>query len=289
VTKYPIQDIKTKKWPKIDESVFSAELLPETTFIGTCWVGDDMLKEIAMTEKEIQLKSEVDFDPYIFYRCTRKLKDGKQLPKINLTDYFPLSDNSGVSLEIIPDVSLMKNESIINKNPELFEEIKQTILNFPANLESELKSTLEKHIKNNNLDMDSLIDLSQLTFTSPDLIQMDPRTLNLKVQALQSLNKHFMSIINYIILDLESIEWIKKEIESGGMSDSLAHSFMNARELAFSSVKDRFINDIVKGMRSAAGRKLMKIAVDRSRAREWSEEGKVDHKGEGSIFGQVWT
>jgi len=53
------------------------------------------------------------------------------LPKINLTEFFDLTEHKGVIIEISPNFSFEKNQEIIDKNIESYKDIQELIQKFP--------------------------------------------------------------------------------------------------------------------------------------------------------------
>lgn len=144
--KYPISDIESKVWPQISKDLFKEQKRESATYISKCTAEDKSLPNVEVGEKGILLRGAYDLDPLIFYRLTHELKEDAELPSINLQDYYPLSDNKGIIVEITPNFNFDKNEDIINKNIENFKELSELIQKFPKQCDNELKEVVEKHI-----------------------------------------------------------------------------------------------------------------------------------------------
>ena len=54
---------------------------------------DEKLVEINLSEKEFAQPTEFDFKPAVYFRLTRKLKEGTQLPLIDYDRLFEIDPN----------------------------------------------------------------------------------------------------------------------------------------------------------------------------------------------------
>ena len=100
-------------------------------YIANLKIGDKPVPKIELTEKEFKNSNQYDLDPLIFYRINKPLKEGKELPVINLTDFYEQTDKKGLSIELSPDYSYQKNQSIIDKSKDSYKDIYDQVVKFP--------------------------------------------------------------------------------------------------------------------------------------------------------------
>lgn len=84
-------------------NTFSDEALPNPVYVSKCIIEEKSIQNIEVSEASILLRGNYDLDPIIFYRTSHKLKEGQELPQIDLSNYYELSPNKGVVIEISPN------------------------------------------------------------------------------------------------------------------------------------------------------------------------------------------
>ena len=109
VIKYPIKDIPSRNWPEISKDIFTEEDRASNHYISNCKVDDKNLPELEISESSILNRGPYDFDPLIFIKCSKNLKKDSILPRINLLDYYELTENKGVYVEVQPNYIYEKN------------------------------------------------------------------------------------------------------------------------------------------------------------------------------------
>ena len=126
-TKYPLKNLKCK-FPKLKEgdllvSKDTEHDLKYPLYITNLKIGDKPLTKVELTETEFHNLNVNDIDPQIYYRVSRPLAEGKELPVMSLTDYFDQTKQKGLSIELSPDYSYIKNDKIIEKSKETYKDI----------------------------------------------------------------------------------------------------------------------------------------------------------------------
>lgn len=174
-TKYPLKNLKCK-FPKLKEGDLLVSKDTEfdskyPLYITNLKLGDKPLTKVELTENEFYNLNVNDIDPLIYYRVSRPLADGKELPVMSLTDYFEQTKQKGLSIELSPDYSYIKNDKIIEKSKETYKDIYDQVVKFPRQCDRELLECLEKHIKDNDLNFDD---------TNSAKIEISPSSLTFK-------------------------------------------------------------------------------------------------------------
>jgi hypothetical protein len=155
-----------------------------------------------------------------------------------LTNYFPLSANKGVVVEISPNFRFDKNKDIINKNIENYKEIEELIQKFPKACDNELKEVIEKHISENNIDFittqEVLIESNDLKIKGKRLKGLSDKNKQMRVNALIEYNKIFLKTIPFVYLDEESLKEMQQVLHSGEpIPQTLSFAFLRGKNLAF--------------------------------------------------------
>lgn len=73
------------------QGLTNGEKLAEVKYISKCTSEEKSLSNIEANETSILLRGNYDLDPLIFYRLNESLKEGVELPSIELTEYYELS------------------------------------------------------------------------------------------------------------------------------------------------------------------------------------------------------
>jgi hypothetical protein len=230
-TKYPIKGLKSKKFPKVREGDVlddKAEVGPRYPLYRTnCKVGDKPLTKLELTQREFLNCNSHDLDPLLFYRISKPLVAGKDLPELNLTDYFDKAKNKGINIELCPDYSYIKNDSIIEKSKDTYKEIYEQVVKFPKQCDRELLECLEKHIAEKDLNFDDTsgnkieISANDLKFKNKRLKGLPDKTKQQRINALLKYNIFFLKTIPYVLLRRGDTQIHMATTQRHEMSDKL--------------------------------------------------------------------
>jgi hypothetical protein len=191
----------------LPEDASPADENAEVTYISKCEVEGKALAGIELNQTQIFLRGCHDLDPHIFYRV-RGAK--RELPAINLANYFPLSQFKGITVEITPDFSFEKSKEIVNKNLDSYKEIEEQVQKFPKSCDNELKEVIEKHIADNSIDFitnkDVTIEAHDLKIKGKKLKGLSDKNKQMRVNALLELNKAFIKTIPFVFLEEEALK-----------------------------------------------------------------------------------
>ena len=294
-TKYPLKNLECA-FPLLNEDEFLVGKniehdLNYPLYITNLKIEDKPLIKIELTETEFHNLNVNDIDPQIFYRVSRPLAEGKELPVMSLTDYFDQTKQKGLSIELSPDYSYIKNDKIIEKSKEVYKNIYDQVVKFPLECDSELIECIEKYIKDKDLDFEdddsSKIEINQsdLIFKNKTLKGLSDKTKQQRINALVMYNKYFLKTLPYVLLDEETLSQKTKPKDT--TADSLSQLFIAGKNLAFMTIKDKYIKNIVDNLSESDDRP--EWWIKRRKAQRFKDSGKVDHKGEHTIFGQIWS
>lgn len=125
--RYPIKGIQEKEWP--DLAALAAEVLDQAAaeikhaqkdsttdepITGPLYHAKFKLNEqdveVNHSEAEVVKDDNYTINPLIYYRLAKPLKDGKELPQLDLTKYYDTDAPFQFEFQFNPDLSQKKNE-----------------------------------------------------------------------------------------------------------------------------------------------------------------------------------
>lgn len=290
-TKYPIKNIQSKEWPEYD----SKKLLEKEDdvnypkYLAVNTRGEDSIKKAFYDQNGIFKPGCHDLNPLIFYRLSRPLAKDAHLPTLNLSNYHEESEEHGVKLEISPDYTYMKSDKIIKLQKEKYNRVVKGINQFSETHDAELFEALESYITKNGLNFitnpETQIDASNLEFISKELKSMKPSDIQPRIDAFLEFNRNFLLTIPFVILDEEMIKEVtggKTEIKG----ETLSILFMISKSMAFRGIKNSYIKKVADSLPSNYDEPTCEI--NRMLVKHKRDKGKVDDRGEWSIFGTVF-
>ena len=216
-TKSYIKDIQDKDWPDL-EAIAAKHLEPQgNPNHKPVYIAQNMKEGVKLSSVPMTKESDIfgiesqDLQQLVYYRCVRTPKNQKDLPYLELANYFTISSDLSIKLKISPDYSYAVNKSITSANKNTFDEIYSVVNNFDPALTTEISEAINKRIRvgkfsqisspNNHIDdnMDNYkIRVNELEFTSEALKEMPTDKLQFKIDAIVSLNCAFHAALKFI-------------------------------------------------------------------------------------------
>ena len=217
---------------------------------------------------------------------TRPLRKDANLPVLSLDDYFEKAEALKLKVKVEPDYLYQKSQKMINIQKEKFKRTVASIQKFPEKYDNELLESIEANINKNAIDFfnnpSTEINASDCEFTTKELKVKQAKEVQPRINAFLSFNENFAKVIPFVILDEEMI----KEV-TGGKSqvkaDTLSVLFMTCKSIAFRCTKNSYIKKIADGL--PTNNDEPEINYNRMLTMHKKDKGKVDNKGEWSIFG----
>ena len=143
---------------------------------------------------------------------------------------------------------------------------------------------LEEHIMEHMADKDpkdikvSEFKLSDFKFRNKKLKKLSEAAKRKRMDVFMQFNAYFIDVLPFIA-------YAKSKLDKSKPLDRLTTHFLNTKELILLNVKNKYMKKVVDGLPSGGG---TSVKVLRRDAQRLADAGKVDHKGEKSIFGQIW-
>lgn len=110
----------------------------------------------------------------------------------------------------------------------------------------------------------------------------------LKHESLKRANKEVLKLRTHLLVKFSKvfIDSSKTIKYTGNVAKgTLAYNFLRCKNLVFSSAKDKMLDARLK---QRGGYGIPNMTINRNKAMMYANDGKVDHDGTESIFGQVW-
>jgi hypothetical protein len=168
-----------------------------------------------------------DIHPLIFYRLSKPLKQGKELPKLEISDYIQ-TEGGKFELEVIPDYSCKISEKCIEENKEVFSEFEEA---FKLN-EDELKSKELLNVLWNSLNRSITVDILMNWLENSDS-KLEIDCLELPINLTVEEKSKFQKIVDiYLAVNVNSLFFLEM------MEDLLYVKNMSQNEEDFSFRKE---------------------------------------------------
>ena len=228
-----------------------------------------------------------DMNPLIYLRVNRPLKEDAKMDLINLEQFYTLSKYNGVSLRVTPDYTFNeKSDALITKNQPSYDSFKKAlneILSLDANLQKQFKQKVEEFVaKKIKEQAPHEIKIKELKITED--------TLKFNSEKLQELSEdckrlHIGKFLQYLQYLWGSYSYIYRQgVHSSTRSDfGLLKIFnLNKHKIPL-LLKNKILKRLTESLSNDDS--TISIHVNRKRASEFIETGKVDEKGEYTVFG----
>ena len=237
-----------------------------------------MENESIKSKDTISEEESFGLKPLIYIRLSKNVK--VTYPSFNLEKFYKLGNGHGFSLEVIPNLTFEKNNQLIEKTKDAWNELNENEEKFESQFKDEMLKTLDealgnlvnsKEMKDINFEKD--FQTKDLNSKNKDFKKLSDKVKKQKATMYWMLNKYFFEALPYCTSLTRGIP---------GSGFDLLSEMKNS---LLSSVKLKFVNKLIEklptGSRGSA-------TVKRHRAISFIDSGKCDHTGEFTIFGQLF-
>ena len=217
-TKYYISDIQNKFWSEYD----SNKLLQDEPdddypkyFAFTAKNDYEITPQLPSTESDIFDYSAQDWDPLIYYRLSRPLKQYAYVPVLNLSSYHEENKDRGYKLKIAPITKLDFNPLLVDHYRYHYNQIVDSITRFGNKYNNDICQALDKYLAKNDLHLESLINTYEVNFEELEFSNLELRNLNTDeilplINAIFGFNISFIEVIKYVVSEKNVINRISK-------------------------------------------------------------------------------
>lgn len=226
------------------------------------------------------LEDKHSLHPLIFYRLTKPLIKGKELPPFDLSKYYKTDPSHQVDFEFEPDLTLQKNNKLLKNTQEQWDEVMDNFKKFDPAHKKELIDQLDKQVKSkiseteiNKLDLDKSIKISEMEFKDKDFKKVPEKVKKQQANLYWAINVTCYDILPYRSSALKDLE------------NSFASLVTLNKGTLLTCVKAKVIQREID--RLSQGSKCT-IKIKRNAAARFIDTGKCDHTGEYTIFGQIY-
>ena len=241
-------------------------------------------QKVYLNETEVaQSDSPYRCNPLIFYRVSQPAKDITKLPQINLTKFYEQSKSEDEQIKFtIKKVHLGGNKKSYADQISDEATIKnfQDLKSFKVDDDRQLMKCIDKFISE---------ELKEKELKEVQVEDFDFKKFALKNERLKDMNKQLLSMRCDLYLKFtkqfigasSSVD-ISGKIQPG----SLSYFFLKNKNLALASAKDKILEEKVSALGSGDG--YFSCSINRNKASVFATEGKVDHDGTITSFGQFF-
>ncbi|CAI2362161.1 unnamed protein product [Moneuplotes crassus] len=320
VTKTYIRDIPSKKWADLEEQKILESHTPEDfapVYLSNCFLSPELARDyekvvhmeneqkrkeildinyktIFSNENSIMREEPHDINPLIFYRLSKPLKEGVEMPRLLLSDYFKQVDGHFLRINIV-GTSYNYNEDDV-ENKEEYHQYVNTLKSFDDKQDAIIFREFDKYMIETQIDFSEDIenfkenqiqefyDKLKESNTEFDHKNAPIEAVCSRLKAYLFINISFQELIPFII---QNKTFLKNMLGRGHSSTevSLYHTFVNSKDLIFQIVKKMYLNMIYKTLKSQVGQP--EIKYDRIAMQEKKERELVDHNAEWTVFAKT--
>ena len=123
-----------------------------TSSLSETAITSDVVYYTIHNDKEVYLSADeflndntpYDTNPLVYYRLTHPLKEGVELPTIDLTKCYTELSNYGYEFEIQPNFQYVTNAKLIEAHPKEWQTLTEAIEKFPAKYDKELMKAMNQ-------------------------------------------------------------------------------------------------------------------------------------------------
>lgn len=190
----------------------------------------------------------------------------------------------------MPDTSYVINDKLISLTQEDYNALGQKLAKFDTKHDKELIYQINEFMKNNlqdkeqkNIDPEKDFNVSDMKWKDAQLKKMQDHVKKTRIQFYWNFNMIFVEIFPYLPASPPKLA----KGQQSAFNTSAAALFGQVKHMIMTSVKMKFVDSSIdkleRGSRSGSA-----IPIKRISAMRYEEEGKQDHTGEFTIYGQVY-
>ena len=201
------------------------------------------------------------------------------MPSFALENFYKQDSRHGIDLEILPDLTHQKNEALIKSTQDLWYEIADQDSKFNQDFTKDLLRAIDAKISGLSLARSDTkafekdVKMSELEFKDKGLKKLSDKTKKQKAVLYWMLNSYFFDLLPYSTKCLR------------GIPNSVIELIQSTKSCLFTSMKNKCIQTQIEQLPTGSSGD---VTIKRGAALRFRDEGKCDHTGEFTIFGQIF-
>lgn len=305
----PIKDLEKQEWPDLEEltkNMLDLKAAPEGGQIDTSGAGvkhagvkchgtkeeivgaryhtrytaNDQEVELNFSEAGMKHENEHALTPQIFFRLTKPLLAGKELPVLDPAQFYAAKPNTKIVLEVEPTLKFMQNSELLRRTAEAWKDAEDTFKKFNMKHRDELLEKLNEKVADRVKDCEN-----------PDEIVLGDHfkasDIEFKTEELQAYSDKVKMYIAKLYWRLsvalfKSISY--RNTALAGVGGSFTRLIQDQRHLVLPAFKSKIIDKQISSLPTGSRGQLK---IKRNPAKEFADSGQCDHTGEYTIFGQI--
>lgn len=221
--------------------------------------------------------------PRVYYRISAgNHKLISKIKPINLEDlYERTTENNSIRFtakkihlgSVDEDYKCLMSK-VSDETRKIFESLSEFTDAMDAELIRQIDSEFTKRFSGRNLKDLKFKEFNTEFKLSSAYAHIPVETTKLRAELLFKFSKTF----------LECREWIQSSSQNGSKEGTLDNNLMKCKSLVLGSIKNQLLDNLINKIPTGNS---PEVRVSRRKAMEFADEGKCDHKGERTIFGQI--
>lgn len=195
---------------------------------------------------------------------------------LDMKQFYNESAAYGLDITVEPDFEFVQNDQLLDLTKTEYNELVEAVNKFLPELDTELLKEMDRYVKANMPDK-NLTDItkedfkvSDMTFKNPKLKKLSESIKKKRIELYLGFNQIFIQLMPYI--------FVQKKKQSG----DIASNFLSVKHMILFSMKNKFLQAQVNNLPTGSS---TYVEIKRRKAQNYIDSGKVDHKGEYTIFG----
>lgn len=217
--------------------------------------------------------------PLIFLRINKPIKKDSVIPPFSLEKFYQQDSSHGITMEVVPNLAIQRNSKLINLTKEGWTQLCENTEKFDVKkYQSQFLKAMDALVADKDMACDFKKDFnaSELSFAEKDdkdLKKLSETVLKQVASMYWMLNKNFFDVLTYSCREQKGLVGSARELLNLSKASLLG------------SVKSKFVDREISRLPTGS---RGNVTIKRHLAARHAEQGKVDHTGEFSIFGQLF-
>ena len=241
VMRCPISDIASKEWPDLEK--LAAEILEDlpagTELVhsnfensadnkpvsGPLYYSKSLINneeiEVCHSETTVRDVTNIGIHPTIYLRIAKPIKKDSVLPLFALEKFYDLDQTRGITMEIVPNMTIEKNNKLVELTRESWDSLCDNIAKFDLKWQAQFLKALDSLVTDkdiNTYELQKEFNPSDLKYGENDSADLKKLPENIAKQIASlfwMLNKNFFTALVYSCKEQKCVKDSTKDLLNG--------------------------------------------------------------------------